>query len=634
MTEAILLFTFSPVQSFIAEARRAADLNTGSQILVELAKAAAESIGKERLIYPALDEHGELPQDIPNKLVAKVPFEECEKIAKNTRKALLSHWNKEYLENGTLKDGIAKAARKAFEAKLRKHTEKIPDFDIGIWNRQTADDYLWEIYWSAALLPDKDHYKEAYAEAEAALNATKFTRVFHQFEEKGFKDTLSGKREALHAENQNGREYWFQVGKVEQITPIKIRPSVGDDIETGRPRERLDAIGVVKRFHPEPSKKGIDPFHGFPSTSSIASLTFLESAKKHGRSELDRHHKAVANLLQHDEKFEIRDDDQWQYDGDLLYPETLRPNRMKSDYGEAYSSESNLNAAMETLNKLFNALQGKREELRKKGDPFYTEIFTRPSPYYAIIKLDGDSMGKCLHSLDEQGHREFSKKLSEFAAKVKVLAADPQYHACIIYNGGDDVLAMASLSKAVEFAKEMAVQFKETMKEWKATASAGIVITHHLSPLNNALREVGEAEKLAKEIDREKSKVYVTVLRRSGEKLQMVSKWEQINNFAVFVKYFETDELAAKLPYDIARASFALSKTDKMSAEELKQMDEMSAAEIRRLVKRHSSSKVKDTDKQQRANALSEWAKTMPRQIEELANWLSLIRFVSQGGKS
>ena len=40
MPDAVLIFTFSPIQSFIAEARRASDLYVGSQILVRLAKAA------------------------------------------------------------------------------------------------------------------------------------------------------------------------------------------------------------------------------------------------------------------------------------------------------------------------------------------------------------------------------------------------------------------------------------------------------------------------------------------------------------------------------------------------------------------------------------------------------------------
>lgn len=66
MTRSVFIFTFSPVQPFIAQARRAADLYSGSQILVELAKAAAQAMKKSgaTLIYPA-----SLEDDAPNRLV-------------------------------------------------------------------------------------------------------------------------------------------------------------------------------------------------------------------------------------------------------------------------------------------------------------------------------------------------------------------------------------------------------------------------------------------------------------------------------------------------------------------------------------------------------------------------------------
>ena len=90
MSDAILFFTFSPVQSFIAEARRTSDLYVGSQILVHLAKASAQTL-KQRgtLIYPA-----ELSDDVPNKLVARVAWEEAGSIAEEAKNALLSEWNR------------------------------------------------------------------------------------------------------------------------------------------------------------------------------------------------------------------------------------------------------------------------------------------------------------------------------------------------------------------------------------------------------------------------------------------------------------------------------------------------------------------------------------------------------------
>lgn len=86
MNDAVLIFTFSPVQPFIAEARRTSDLYVGSQIPVHLAKAAARVIQQRgTLIYPAM-----LSDDVPNKLVARVAWQEAESIAEEAKKALLA----------------------------------------------------------------------------------------------------------------------------------------------------------------------------------------------------------------------------------------------------------------------------------------------------------------------------------------------------------------------------------------------------------------------------------------------------------------------------------------------------------------------------------------------------------------
>jgi len=594
MTNALLIFTFSPVQSFIAEARRAADLYTGSQILVELAKAAGKvlemSAIDKRLIYPV-----ELTDDVPNKLMTTVPWEKCEVIAEEARAALLLRWKE-----------LAEQAHRNFDQKV-----KLP-FKEDIWQRQTADDYLWETYWTAASLERRD-YKEAYAEAENGLTAVKFTRSFMQFPEPGFKDTLSGKRQALCAGDGDGQKYWFKVGNVPEITPIKIRPST-----EARPRERLDAIGIIKRFHPELSEKTVDPFHGFPSTSSMAAASFLESARTNCLSELKSYRDAIAALLP-DKKYKIREDDAWPYDGDLFYPETLRPRRLEGDYGKKIpAADPRLKKAQAALQALCHALK----EAAKKD----TTLITRPSPYYAIIVLDGDSMGKHLRTLNEGEHRTFSASLRQFALAVKPLA--DKHLAKVIYNGGDDVLAMAPLKSAFTFARQLAALFNE---ETKQHASAGIAIAHHLSPLSHTLQAARRAEHQAKELDG-KNAVCVIALKHSGEPIQVRSHWDAVSDqFEKIVHQFESDEISSKLPYDVDRSAYGLPQADKKLE-----------TELCRLIKRHLQ---KGTAEEKKASALTlsqslrEWAQSFilgdadNQPADQLADWLALARFVAKGGR-
>jgi len=607
MTDALLIFTFSPIQSFIGEARRAADLYTGSQILVELAKAAGGVIEKHavdgKLVYPAA-----LTDDVPNKLVARISWENCEAVAAEARAALLKRWRE-----------LAEKAREAFE----KQT-KMP-FDMLIWNRQTGDDYLWEIYWSAASL-DGRGYKEAYKEAESGLTAAKFTRPFSQHLEAGFKDTLSGKREALHPKGQDGQKYWLAVGQIEQITPIKIRPSTKDaQPERRRPRERLDAMGIIKRFHPDLSEKAVAPFHGFPSTSSMASWSFLESAKAHEavlQKELKDYRKAIERLLP-EKKYKIRDDEAWPFDGDLLYLETLRPKRLESDYGkkEGDYAAADLEAAQASLRKLYAAL---KQAARDKQDP---TIHTRPSPYYAIVVLDGDGMGEYLRTLDEKDHSLFSQKLRDFSAEVSGIANT--HRARVIYNGGDDVLAFAPLDTAVSFARALADQFHEKTDR---TASAGIAIAHHLSPLGAALRAARRAEGLAKGLREEKNAICVIALKRSGEPIEVRSGWEAVGSLLEeMIHRFEKDEISSKLPYDAARSAYALPDAD-----------DKFEAELRRLLKRHGRTKAfRETVAPTLAENLRKWAGSFPSNPDpdkpqpsnQLADWLALARFIAKGGR-
>jgi CRISPR-associated protein Cmr2 len=601
MSNAILIFTFSPVQSFITEARRTADLYTGSQILVELAKAAGKVLightDKKQLIYPS-----ELSQDVPNKLVACVPWDNCEAIAEKTRTALLKRWGE-----------LAKEARDNFE-KIKK------PFDESIWQRQMADDYLWETYWSAASLEGRD-YKTAYQEAERALTAVKFTRPFKQVEELGFKDTLSGKRQALCPSDLDGQKYWLAIGKEPSITPIKIRPSAEN-----HPRERLDAIGLVKRFRDleDTVKETLSPFHGFPSTSSIASASFLESAGKCPDA-LKNYQDAVAALLP-ERKYVIRDGN-WRYDGDLFYSETLRSKRLKSDYNKVISETDPI------LVNTQNALK-KLSEAVKDAAKDTPGAVSRPSPYYAIIALDGDGMGRYIRSLQtEDDHRAFSARLRKFSSEVNSLAET--YLAKVIYNGGDDVLAMAPLKTAFTFARELAKLFNAATKvgpdDKGLTASAGIAISHHLSPLSYALQTARRAEKHAKDIDDLKDAVCVTALKRSGEPIEVRSKWNAIGGqFEQVISQFENNKLSSKFPYDVARSAYALPEAG-----------DSLEAELHRLVKRHLQNGTSEIAKTLSAN-LCQWAESFPldpkhpdnpQQADILASWLALARFIAKGGR-
>jgi CRISPR-associated protein Cmr2 len=570
MTYAILIFTFSPIQSFIGEARRAADLYAGSKILSRLANTAGHALGEEKLIYPAkLD-----PNDTPNKLVALVPFEQVEQIAKDAEARLLETWR-----------DIAETARN----ELNKYQPAPDETWNEIWDRQL--ERVWEIYWVAQKM--QGDYHAAFKKASSALDAVKRTRAFQAAEEDGMKDSLSGRRSALRVANGDAKSYWTRIGE-KLKNPALLRPEG---------KERLDTLGAVKRFCKLDDKDDKDEKktkRRFLSVSSVATADFLEQALEKAKPQLQAHRDAVQSWA-----YRVRDDEAWPYDGDLFFPETLTKDRAKDGYGQSVC-EADLDKARRTLSELL-------EQVRIK-----------PSPYYAIIQLDGDSMGEKISQCTEHQHREFSQSLAKFAERVKGIVH--KHHGELIYNGGDDVLALAPLSQALLLARELAQQFNEIVREpinpnVGCSMSAGLAIAHHLYPLDATLSAARNAEKQAKGM-KDKNALCARVLKRSGEMVEARSKWDEWETLQNIIELFRNEAVSSKLAYDVIRSAYALSEADAAFQ-----------SELYRLLKRHRDiQKLAEQEARDCAERLRVWALHLPDQSAELGKWLAIARFVAQGG--
>jgi CRISPR-associated protein Cmr2 len=579
MTDSLLIFTFSPVQSFIAEARRAADLFVGSEILSRMAAAAGRVLrDKGTLVYPASLEG----KDTPNKIVVRVPFEEAEKIAESAKGKLLAEWQ-----------GIAGAAN----TRLGNFQPTPDDEWEGIWKRQIEERPIWEVYWAVCRMEgdSKTAYADAYRHASRALDAAKRSRLFVAVEESGLKDSLSGKREALHTEKQNARDYWKKIGP--QVKASKLRPEG---------RERLDAIGAVKRFSDLAERN-------FLSTSSVAAHEFMARA----RPFLAAYRPYVEALLG-DRRLHVRNDEIWPYDNDLLFAETLTKDRLKDSYGLTEPDEGRLRAVQAALKEI------------------YKNVGPRPTPYYALIRIDGDSMGKHIDGLlessePEEAHREFSKALTRFAGAVQRIVEEELGPGFLIYNGGDDVLALAPLAQALPMAQKLAHEFNTITGR---TASAGIAIAHHLYPLDAALEAARAAEKHAKKaFGDDKAAVCVRALKRSGETVEVSSQWAALSdNFEKLVAFFSEETLgkgsplSSRFAYDVIRSAYALNEAD-----------DKFEAELKRLLGRHRNDKHPNApEPKEWAGKLRTWAGSMPEKSEkseELGRWLALARFVAGGGR-
>ncbi len=597
--DTLLLFSLGPVQSFIAEARRTHDLWAGSKILVDVTRAAIATIDPagKNLVFPAhVEAHKQ--KSIPNVFAMLVPFDNAEQLAQAAREA------------------AQKKLREIAQEALKRLSGVSPDevFDK-IWNRQ-LERHL-ECNWVACKSIAGESHGKWYERARRALEARKRTRNFPEAEESGMKDSLSGQRSALFtAPFTNPKKFWEAVQK--QLDNKSILQAKG--------RERLDTLGLAKRFSRWPQE--VDHF---PSVSSVASALFLQQAKNDAPGALAEFERALDDLEKQKIIFALPNFNNalaalpdWHHDGYYFYEERLRDKVVEYEMGETPSSAQQ---------RALHAAQTKLANLRKKVDyPL--------SSYYAILMMDGDSMGRRVSDCDKiEQHRQLSEKMEDFARFVTKLKPAGS---AVIYAGGDDVMMLLPLRHALAVAQQLRDEYVKLFNEWASeafgaekaetirfTCSAGLVIAHHLSPLDAVLQEARAAEKRAKNLY-DRDALAITVLKRSGEPVQVGAKWKAkwevgsektVELILDFVQLFEEKEngLAAKFPYDAAQEAGALMEIDTKAHEAL----------LRRLLKRHGP---KINDHETRANRLATLSKGLPGGPVELANWLLLARFIAQGG--
>jgi CRISPR-associated protein Cmr2 len=639
----LLLFSLGPVQSFISTARRTQDLWLGSQLLSNLALVGvqavdtyAESSGaKVEVLFPA-KRGKKWPKSIPNRFAVSAPRSVATDLGQKI-------------------DDAVRAAWQAAAAHVR--TEFVEDLAIGaawraIWARQVN---TWlETYWIAWHQALGKGYGENYRLASQAMGARKALRPIPSHAEPGEKCTLCGEREVLHAHESDDRDkvrgWWDRIASRCDITGAELREG-----------ERLCAICTIKRFaaraETEIGGRKLEPEERFPSTSSFASARFrLELLDKWDaglEAKVQAHVEALQSLgvtrFRHPDALpcltaQLPDKDQvakdlLHYDGDFFYRETFTERLeetlgLKPANGEEIPKEKRRQAkqAVKTLRALIEEAQAQEREI----DP--------PHKYYAVIAMDGDHMGALLSQCTGQDqHQAVSQALVEFAEDKVPRIVENEHCGRVVYAGGDDVLALAPVHEVLEVADKLQRAFSETMPGHIAgerTASAGIAISHHTQPLESALRAARQGEHDAKhELGR--AALVVQVLRRSGERREVGTKWQVGGNDAMeavqdTVQAMDQEALSGKVAYDLLDEQVALDGCHMPAVARI--------AELGRLLSRHWSEKAARKAEQDgkviSRDALEAMLTPLLQaegddgwKINEMANWLLLARFLAQGGR-
>lgn len=280
----------------------------------------------------------------------------------------------------------------------------------------------------------------------------------------------------------------------------------GEDL---RPDERLCSIALIKRLFPHVLQ---DDAIAYPSTSYMAAVPWLQTVINDEKEQNNIHAfaQAASSKLTKNEKpsffFKL---DQINgekkkfvsLNGNCFFVSTLENDNLWDD-------EENIKNSRHQLKKLL------------------TNFKSQPSPFYALLVMDGDRIGALL---SEGNNRvPISQALADFSCQVENIIKT--YQGLTVYAGGDDVLALLPLGQAMNAAaalRESYVHaFKKLNRPKETTISAAIVYAHHHAPLKGV---IAKAQQILDEEAKEKTgrdALAVAVWKTGGTVISWAAPWE------------------------------------------------------------------------------------------------------------
>ncbi|GHG09743.1 type III-B CRISPR-associated protein Cas10/Cmr2 [Deinococcus piscis] len=254
------------------------------------------------------------------------------------------------------------------------------------------------------------------------------------------------------------------------------------------------------------------------------------------------------------------------------------------------------------------------EEQEPPQDP-EREGDSRPAyAYYAILVADGDNMGAKLEALEQSGgmqaHQNFSRALDAFATKARHIVTEHDGFA--VYTGGDDVLALLPLTRALACAEALRDAFGKQTEG--CTLSAGLAIVHYREPLSTSLGQARAAEKVAKRVDG-KDALCVALHTRGGSPLEVGGHWP----LAAQLQFWQGKPLPRGLPYELRE----LAREWPAGFE-----PQVLSAEARRIAARKSDAEGQKLS----AEDLVQMSFASAEALENFAKMLILARFLSGEG--
>lgn len=585
----LMLFSITPVQSFISKARKLRDFWSGSVLLSWLAfegiKWVIENLGPDHILYPSLvdqylvnkylTENWHVKPDVllnnepsianfPNKFLFLIPINKADDIAKEIESDILKAW----------KDLYAMTANIICQ-KLNVNNEE-SKFINEMFKRQN-DDY-WNIQWVAVNLLKKDNendirkllppvsyenqfkllnkflsmiedknyeksgigtlYSVSNSLIQSALAAQKNCTPLKTKNEPGEKCQLCGEFEVLHSKEYkqdiSANDYKKNITDFWQELKSKFDGENGVDFKEN---ERLCSICLIKRLAYRVIKSNSNHIlnETFKISDNFPSTTYFSLYNYFKRKNITDEKEKIKEADKQHEKTETKTKDIYYaillMDGDKIG---------KLINGESIASTWQSVMHPEIYEKLQN---GTIDEVYSKN---WQEIF-------ADTKLNKRNITPAVHAA-------ISESLGDFAV-YGVAQIIRKYEGRLIYAGGDDVCAILPAVNAISAAKEIATYYKSSFKLIKnkneiiditnefvpqpgklsinlgkgddISISAGVLICHHKASLSHMIKEAHMLlDNKAKE-EGGRNAIAIQLKKRSGGDRFFITKFDsdKLNNF-------------------------------------------------------------------------------------------------------
>jgi CRISPR-associated protein Cmr2 len=432
-----LHFTFSPVQGFVAQARRTRDLFCGSFLLSHLALTA---------IHAARDAHGKiiLPDlsalaatakhaGAPNRFLAEFDDEPtAARAAAAATTALKNEWQK-----------IATAVWEKFVAPVASAASPPTASTAKIWKRQIEN--FWEISWAIGTETDLLDRRKNWRTPPLSIEGGDHCSLMGEWQE------LSGFIRSRQRREQDA--FW---AKLRSTATAATHNTLNLDTD-----ERLCAIALVKRFFPDVAKAAIQrdlDASAWPSTADIAAAPWRRKITTAAKENLK-----VAALLRDFPDFASR------HAGNFLNRTALENER---DTPLPPDSRHTRRELLDALTKLETATRD------------------RAGNFYAILLMDGDHMGALIR---QHGAANITAALTAFSAETPAIVR--QHDGECVYAGGDDLLALLPLDTALACAAAIRQHYLHTFTTATAAAVPSINERSEQTPPRPAASGIGEAQR-------------------------------------------------------------------------------------------------------------------------------------------